>query len=138
MLLVAAQTGAVWRGRQALLVALALVFVSSQYYVREAQSHMFRGPYTDGKDALMVEQLLGADRLKSALVLADSRDSLSKFLFNLSVVPYIRIQPLVKLADAVRDYPHASAYLLLTDSLDADVGLNCDKIGQRVVRCIRR
>lgn len=138
LLLVAAQASAVWRGRHALLVVLAIVFVSSQYYVRQAQSHMFRGPYTDGKDALMVEQLLGADRLKSALVLADSRDSLSKFLFNLSVIPYIRIQPLAKLADAVRDYPHASAYLLLTDSLAADAGLNCDKIGQRVVRCVRR
>lgn len=138
LLLVAAQVGAVWRGRQALLVILAIVFVSSQYYVRQAQSHVFRGPYTDGKDAQMVEQLLGSDRLKSALVLADSRDSLSKFLFNLSVIPYIRIQPPAKLADAVRDYPHASAYLLLTDALDADTGLNCDKIGQRVVRCVRR
>jgi hypothetical protein len=138
LLLVAAQVGAVWRGRQALLVILAIVFVSSQYYVRQAQSHVFRGPYTDGKDAQMVEQLLGSDRLKSALVLADSRDSLSKFLFNLSVIPYIRIQPLAKLADAVRDYPHASAYLLLTDAFDADAGLNCDKIGQRVVRCVRR
>lgn len=138
LLLVAAQVGAVWRGRQTLLVVLAIVFVSSQYYVRQAQSHMFRGPYTDGKDALMVEQLLGPEQLKSALVLADSRDVLSKFLFNLSVIPYIRIQPLAKLADAVRDYPHASAYLLLTDSIDADAGLNCDKLGQRVVRCVRR
>lgn len=137
LLLVAAQVGAVWRGRHALLVVLAIVFVASQYYVRQAQSHMFRGPYTDGKDALMVEQLLG-DRLKSALVLAESRDVLSKFLFNLSVIPYIRIQPLAKLPDAVRDYPNASAYLLLTDSIDADAGLNCDKIGQRVVRCVRR
>lgn len=138
LLLVAAHVAAVWRGQLALLVVLAIVFVSSQYYVRQAQSHMFRGPYTDGKDALMVEQLLGADRLKSALVLAENRDALSKFLFNLSVIPYIRIQPLAKLADAVRDYPNASAYLLLTDSLDADAGLNCDKIGQRVVRCVRR
>ncbi|HEU4374443.1 MAG TPA: hypothetical protein VFS02_13180 [Telluria sp.] len=138
LLLVAVQVAAVWRGRNALLIVLALVFVASQLYVRQAQSHMFRGPYTDGKDALMVQQLLGAERMKSALVLAESRDVLSKFLFNLTAIPYVRIQPLAQLADAVRDYPNASAYLLLTESFDAGAGLNCDKIGQRVVRCVRR
>jgi phosphoglycerol transferase len=138
LLLVGAQVAAVWRGRNALLVMLAIVFVASQFYVRQAQSHMFRGPYTDGRDALMVEQLLGDDGLKSALVLAESRDALSKFLFNLTVIPSVRIQPLARLADAVRDFPHASAYLLLTDSLAVDAGLNCAKIGQRVVRCVRR
>lgn len=138
LLLVAAQVAAVWRARHALLMVLAIVFVASQLYVRQAQSHMFRGPYTDGKDALMVQQLLGAERLQSALVLAESRDVLSKFLFNLTVIPFVRIQPLARLADAVRDYPNASAYLLLTESLEADAGLACDKIGQRVVRCVRR
>lgn len=137
-LLIIAQLAAIWRGRLALLLALVIVFAYSQYYARDAQSHIFRGPYTDGRDAVMVEQLMGAERLKSSVVIAENRDLLSKFLFNVSVIPFVRIEPFDKLPQTIADYPAAPAYLLLTDAPILSAGMICEKIGQRVTRCTRQ
>jgi len=135
LLLVASQSWMVWRKPAAACLVLAAVFLASQYYVREAQGHMFRGPYTDGKDALAVEQVLGPEALRAALVVADSRDALSKFLFNLSVVPIVTIRPFDQTKQLLLDYPVAPTYLFLSDKLDQVPGLACEKLGQHVLRC---
>jgi phosphoglycerol transferase len=134
-LLIASQVWMAWRSPVPAWLVLATLFVASQYYVREAQGHMFRGPYTDGKDALVVEQVLGADALRAALVVGDSRDVLSKFLFNLSVVPTVTVRPFDQLEQVLQDYPAAPTYLFLSDKLDSVPGLVCEKLGPRVLRC---
>ena len=83
--------------------------------MRQAQGHIFRGPYTDGRDAAAVEQLLGPERLRGAVVMGDSRDAVSKFLFNLSVVPFVAQRPFDQVGTLVKDYPNADTFLLLTD-----------------------
>lgn len=135
LLLVASQAWMVWRKPATACLVLAAVFLASQYYVREAQGHMFRGPYTDGKDAVAVEQVLGPEALRAALVIADSRDALSKFLFNLSVVPIVTIRPFDQTKQLLLDYPVAPNYLFLSDKLHEVPGLACEKLGQHVLRC---
>ena len=135
LLLIASQAYMTWRTPVPAYVVLAALFLTSQYYVREAQAHMFRGPYTDGRDAVAVEQVLGPDALRGALVIADSRDAVSKFLFNLTVVPTVTIRPFDKLEQLLLDYPAAPTYLFLSDKLEAVPGLACEKLGPRVLRC---
>lgn len=137
-LLVVAQLWAVWRSPQPLWLILAITFASSQYYVREAQGHIFRGQYTDGREAAAVEQLLGPERLRAAVVVGDSRDIVSKFLFNLSVVPFVSQRPFDQAATLVDDYPNADTFFLLTDKIEAVPGLSCDKLGQHVLRCLKK
>jgi len=136
--LVAAHAWTTWRKPMASYLVLAVLFVASQYYVREAQGHLFRGPYTDGRDALAVEQLLGADVLRASLVVAENRDVLSKFLFNLSVVPIVTIRPLDDIDQLLKDYPVAGTYLFLADKIGDTPQLDCEKLGERVLRCIRQ
>ena len=138
LLLVASQLWAVWRSPRPFWLILALTFACSQYYVRQSQGHIFRGPYTDGRDAAAVEQVLGAERLRGAVVMGDSRDAVSKFLFNLSVVPVVAQRPFDQAATLVKDYPNADTFLLLTDKVDDIPGLSCEKLGQRVVRCLKK
>lgn len=138
LLLVASQLWAVWRSPRPLWLILAVTFACSQYYVRQSQGHIFRGPYTDGRDAAAVEQVLGAERLRGAVVMGDSRDAVSKFLFNLSVVPIVAQRPFDQVGTLVKDYPNADTFLLLTDKVDDIPGLNCEKLGQRVVRCLKK
>jgi hypothetical protein len=138
VLLVAAQLWAVWRNPRPLWLVLALLFAASQYYVRQAQGHIFRGPYTDGRDAAAVEQVLGAERLRAALVVGDSRDAVSKFLFNLSVVPFVGERPFEQAGTLVKDYPDIDTFLLLTDKIDEVPDLDCEKLGQRVLRCLKK
>jgi phosphoglycerol transferase len=138
LLLVAGQLWAVWRSPQPFWLILAVTFACSQYYVRQAQGHIFRGPYTDGRDAAAVEQVLGAERLRAAVVMGDSRDAVSKFLFNLSVVPVVAQRPFDQVGTLVKDYPNADTFLLLTDKVDDIPGLSCEKLGQRVVRCLKK
>jgi len=138
LLLVASQLWAVWRSPRPFWLILAVTFAGSQYYVRQSQGHIFRGPYTDGRDAAAVEQVLGAERLRGAVVMGDSRDAVSKFLFNLSVVPVVAQRPFDQAGTLVKDYPNADTFLLLTDKVDDIPGLNCEKLGQRVVRCLKK
>jgi hypothetical protein len=138
LLLVASQLWAVWRSPRPFWLILAITFAGSQYYVRQSQGHIFRGPYTDGRDAAAVEQLLGPERLRGAVVMGDSRDAVSKFLFNLSVVPVVAQRPFDQVATLVKDYPNADTFLLLTDKVDEIPELSCEKLGQRVVRCQRK
>lgn len=138
VLLVASQLWAVWRNPRPFWLILALTFACSQYYVRQSQGHIFRGPYTDGRDAVAVEQVLGAERLRGAVVMGDSRDAVSKFLFNLSVVPVVAQRPFDQAGTLVKDYPNADTFLLLTDKVDDIPGLSCEKLGQRVVRCLKK
>jgi len=138
LLLVASQLWAVWRSPRPFWLILAVTFACSQYYVRQSQGHIFRGPYTDGRDAAAVEQVLGAERLRGAVVMGDSRDAVSKFLFNLSVVPVVAQRPFDQAGTLVKDYPNADTFLLLTDKVDDIPGLNCEKLGQRVVRCLKK
>lgn len=138
LLLVAGQLWAVWRSPRPFWLILAVTFACSQYYVRQAQSHIFRGPYTDGRDAAAVEQVLGAERLRGAVVMGDSRDAVSKFLFNLSVVPVVAQRPFDQVGTLVKDYPNADTFLLLTDKIEDIPGLSCEKLGQRVVRCQKK
>lgn len=133
--LVASQVWMTWRNPAPAFLVLAVLFLGSQYYVRDAQRHVFRGPYTDGRDALAVEQVLGPEALRAALVIADSRDALSKFLFNLSVVPTVTIRPFDQHEQLLKDYPVAPNYLFLSDKLDQIPGLACEKLGQHVLRC---
>ena len=138
LLLVAGQLWAVWRSPRPFWLIVAVTFACSQYYVRQAQGHIFRGPYTDGRDAAAVEQVLGAERLRAAVVMGDSRDAVSKFLFNLSVVPVVAQRPFDQVGTLVKDYPNADTFLLLTDKVDDISGLSCEKLGQRVVRCLKK
>ena len=138
LLLVASQGWMVWRKPVAACLVLMMLFSASQYYVREAQGHMFRGPYTDGKDAIAVEQVLGSEALRAALVIADSRDALSKFLFNLTVVPTVTIRPFDQTDQLLRDYPVAPNYLFLSDKLEQVPGLVCGKLGKHVLRCYKQ
>jgi phosphoglycerol transferase len=137
LLLTVAQLAALWRNPKLLAVALACCCVASQFYARSAQGGVFRGPYTDGRDAVLAQQMLGPEGFRNAVVLADNRDAMSKFLFNVSATPNIRIQALDKatVETALRDYPAASAYFLLTDNVDGLTGLACEHYGERVFRC---
>jgi phosphoglycerol transferase len=138
LLLAASQLWAIWRSPRPLWLILALTFTCSQYYVRQSQGHIFRGPYTDGRDAAAAEQILGPDRLRGAIVMGDSRDAVSKFLFNLSVVPFVVQRPFEQLGSVVKEYPNVDTFLLLTDTVNDVPDLNCEKLGQRVVRCLKK
>jgi hypothetical protein len=137
-LLIGTQLWAIWRSPKAFWLVLAATFAGSQYYAREAQGHIFRGPYTDGRDAAAVEQLIGTEKLRAAVVVGDSRDTVSKFLFNLSVVPIVAQRPFDQVGTLVKDYPNADTFLLLTDKIDDVAGLTCEKSGQRVLRCLKK
>lgn len=137
LLLVAAQLWAVWRSPRPLWLILAVLFAGSQYYVRQAQGHIFRGPYTDGRDAATVERVLGLERLRAALVVGDSRDAVSKFLFNLSVVPFVGQRPFDQAGTLVKDYPAVDTFILLTDRIEDVPDLRCEKLGQRVLQCVK-
>lgn len=139
VLLVAAQLWAIWRRPQALWLVLAILFAGSHYYVRQAQGHVFRGPYTDGRDAAAVEQILGPEALRAALVVGDGRDAVSKFLFNLSVVPFVGQRPFEQVGTLIEDYPNIDTFILLTDEIEGVPGLRCEKMGQRlrVMQCVK-
>jgi hypothetical protein len=115
-----------------------VLFAFSQYDVRQAQGHIFRGPYTDGRDAAAVEQVLGPERVRAALVVGENRDVVSKFLFNLSVVPFVGQRPFEQVGTLTSDYPNIDTFLLLTDKLNAVPGLSCEALGKRVLLCQKK
>lgn len=138
LLLAAAQVWAIWRGARRYWLVLAVLFAFSQYDVRQAQGHIFRGPYTDGRDAAAVEQVLGPERVRAALVVGENRDVVSKFLFNLSVVPFVGQRPFEQVGTLTSDYPNIDTFLLLTDKLNAVPGLSCEALGKRVLLCQKK
>lgn len=129
---------AVWYNKIILVFSLIFISILSNTYVRNAQGHIFRGPYTDGKDALVIEQLLGKEKLNSSLVVSESRDALSKFLFNISATPYVKINPRVGFIDVINQYKNIQSFILLTDKFESTSELQCQKAGQMVFLCVKK
>lgn len=144
-LMVAAAIAGTWTVLQPRRLALrlavfAVTSVISSVYVAMSQKSLFRGPLTTGREAVAVEEFLGREKMIDAVVVGDQRDTMTKFLFNLSTTPFLQELPLGANLDQIATmFPKSTQVIALSESYVLSAPLfQCTPLGQIRICTITR
>lgn len=127
----------IFNSRSLLIVGLCIVFITSQIYVRGMQKTTFRGPFTDGIDAVSVERQLGRDIFSRALVIGESRDQVSKFLFGVNSAPLVVEAAPGDVSVLLDRYSSFDTVLFLSPGYVIPHNYRCGTLVGTVSRCVR-
>jgi hypothetical protein len=127
--LLAASLYSVWkksRDAHVWLCAFAIVGAVSTVMAAIGQRTDFRNSFTDGRDAIAVQQVLGRDVLERSLVIGRDIGEVDKFLFFLQATPYISwVTDSTDIATAVAAHPQADRVILLAPVYAPPSEFNC-------------
>lgn len=117
-----------WTGKslRLLLVALAAISLVACWVAAAEQKGVYRNGFTDGRDAIAVQQVMGKPELERTLVIGRNTDETDKFLFFLQAAPHTALLPEnADLAGKVKATPDVDKVILLAPSYPVPENLHC-------------
>lgn len=129
---------AVFRPRMTrwLIAVISVISVVSGAYVAGQQKGIFRNIFATGQEAVAVEEEVGRDHLGTTIVVSESRDVVSKFLFFLPATPVTEQLPAgTNLDTLVAKYPEATHVVALAADYVTPEPLRCSAKVSSVTIC---
>jgi hypothetical protein len=121
----------IWMARavSAWLGAFALIGITATVMAAVGQKTIFRNSFTDGRDAVAVQQVFGRDPLAHMLVIGRDAGEVDKFLFFLEVTPHVAWLPDGGSVEAaVAASPTVERVILLSPAYVAPPRFTCSQL----------
>lgn len=123
------------RGVYLLIVVIGVASLISDIDVGMKQKGLFRNSFVTGREALAVEQIVGKERMGQSVVVGQSWDGLSKFLFHLQTAPSATLLPEGGSLQEISDRFSAAPFIIvISDGYEVPEQFECnaDVTGARI------